>query len=260
MKSKDLLKMILLVFCLIPLLCYSQDIKIALTKLETVNNKLVITYDFADDLQKDLFDVWIEITTLSGRRINARTLSGDIGDNLVAGKNKQIIWDFVADDIVMDEEINIEVKAIISRPNATIINKTGKGQALVLSAAFPGWGLSKLEPGKPYWLMGATAYLLAGSSVILNQMADKEYTKYSTELEQNLSDYSFNKSKTYNNLSKASAYAAIGIWSINLIWTAVKSPNINRSVISEMNRQRLNIYANYNHELGTTGFTIKYKF
>ncbi|MDF1551214.1 MAG: hypothetical protein P1P88_25560 [Bacteroidales bacterium] len=260
---KTNIKLNLGTLCILFLFAYftnAQEARIEITQLETINNKLVITYDFSDDVQNQLYDVWVEITNLSGRRINARTLSGDIGDNLVAGKNKKITWDFVADDIVIDAEINIEVKALASRPGKTLAKKTTKGKAILLSTIFPGWGLSKANPGKPYWLMGASAYLLAGGSILLNQMADKEYTSYTTELDPQLSEDSFNKSKSYNNLSKATGYTALGIWSLNLIWTAIQVKNDRKISISELNKQRLHFYSSYNQKYGTVGFTINYTF
>lgn len=240
--------------------CRAQDVKIEITSLEVVNNKLVITFDFVEDNEDNRYDVWVEITSLSGRRINARTLKGDLGDKLDGGKGKQIIWDYIADDVVLNEEINVEVKALISRSEISTSTGTSAGKAVLMSAVFPGWGLSKVDPGKPYWILGVSTYLLAGSSVLLNRSADSQYTNYMTDLNQQSSDESLEKSKSHDQLSKVSAYSAIGIWAINIIWTAVKASKSKTESFGIINNQKLYIFANIDKRMGTKGFTIKYQF
>ncbi|MEN8121616.1 MAG: hypothetical protein ABFS35_14785 [Bacteroidota bacterium] len=240
--------------------CKAQDVKIEITSLEVVNNKLVISFDFVEDNKGNRYDVWVEITSLSGKRINARTLKGDLGDKLDGGKGKQIIWDYIADDVVLNEEINVEVKALISSSEISTSTGTNLGKAVLMSAVFPGWGISKVDPGKPYWILGATTYLLAGSSLLLNRSADSNYSNYITDLNQESSDNSLEKSKSQDQLSKVTAYSAIGIWAINIIWTAVKASKTKTESFGSLNNQRLYLFSNIDKHLGTKGFTVQYRF
>ena len=53
---------------------------------------------------------WVEITTLAGSKIDAHSLSGDVGPKISAGKGKQIIWDMNKDNIdLQGREINVLV-------------------------------------------------------------------------------------------------------------------------------------------------------
>ncbi len=240
--------------------CTAQDVKIEITSLEIVNNKLVITFDFVEDNEDNRYDIWVEITNLSDKRINARTLKGDLGDKLEGGKGKQIIWDYIADDVVLNEEINVEVKALISRSEISNLTSTSAGKAILLSAIFPGWGLSKLDPGKPYWIMGISTYLLATSSIVLNRSAENHYLNYKTDLNQESSDESLEKSKSQDQLSKVTAYSAIGIWAINIIWTVAKASKSKNKSFGSLNNQKIQFFSSYNPMFKSSGFTLKYNF
>ena len=76
-------------FCIISILLTNnlnaqKKVKIETTSLEIVDNKLVIKYDFVKSKKNQLFDVWLEITTASGKKLNASSLSGDLGNNVAA--------------------------------------------------------------------------------------------------------------------------------------------------------------------------------
>jgi len=78
------------------------------TTLELNRDQLIIKYDINGTEPIDI--VWVEITTLSGNKINAYTLKGAIGSNISAGKAKQIIWDMKKDNIdLQGKEINVTV-------------------------------------------------------------------------------------------------------------------------------------------------------
>ena len=78
------------------------------TSLKLMDDQLIINYDINGTVSFD--NVWVEITTLSGTKINAQALSGDVGPNIKAGKSKQIIWDMKKDNIdLQGQEINVTV-------------------------------------------------------------------------------------------------------------------------------------------------------
>ena len=78
----------------------AQNVKVETSNLEIVNNKLIIDYNFIKSKSTQRFTVWVEITKSTGEKINAQSFSGDIGDNLQGGENKQIIWDYNKDGII----------------------------------------------------------------------------------------------------------------------------------------------------------------
>ncbi len=80
---------------LLPDVLYAQT-KITVTRprLEVSDDNLIIQYDILNTRSSDFFIVWIEITDVNGNKINAISVSGDIGKDIKGGKNKRITWNF----------------------------------------------------------------------------------------------------------------------------------------------------------------------
>jgi len=236
--------------------CKAQDVQIETTNLAIVDKKLEISYEFVKSKKKHRFDIWLEITTASGKEIIARALSGDIGDNLSGGKNKKIIWDYNADGIVLNEKINVKVKAMVS----TFAGAVNTSKVLIQSVALPGWGLSTIEPKKPYWILGAAGYATLGASLYLRSSYKSNYNSYEKETDQATSDDLYDKIQKQKSLSSVFAISTIGIWSVGIIWTALKA-NKNNSSLSELNKnQKIQFFSSYDPRFKTTGFTLKYNF
>lgn len=238
----------------------AQDVKIEIISLEIADNKLVIKYNFDKKVEGESFDTWIEISTQSGKPISPRKLSGDIGDEIIAGTDKQIIWDFVADEVILDEEINVEVKAI---PTKGYIGKreVTNGQAILMSTVLPGWGLSRKKAKKGYLALGVSSYVLLGSAVFFNKSAENTYNEYKTDFDIKSSDDKLKKSKMYDNLSKASAYTGLAVWGVNIIWTAVsKSKGKQNSDIGQAVKPSLNIYSFHDNYSKVQGLTLAVTF
>jgi len=86
-------KLILILSCFfLPLASFSQGFQITPAKLDFDGRQLSISYDFIDGRQSDMFYVWVEMEKKNGGLIRMKSLSGDVGDNIKAGKNKQITW------------------------------------------------------------------------------------------------------------------------------------------------------------------------
>jgi len=232
---------------------FAQKIKAITTSIEDVNNKLVVKYGLIKSKDKQRFKVALIIRGASGQIITTNALSGDIGDNIAGGPNKQIVWDYNTDKIVLDEEIKIEVVASLIKPDV------GLGKALALSTLWPGWGLSKLDK-KPYWLLGIAGYGCLGVSYVMNKNANSNYQYYLDNTQDELSEGFLSKSQSQNQLSKTMAYSAIGIWGINLVWTAIKAKKTNQSAISMLNKQKLFICTGFDPYTKTQGFTLRYRF
>ncbi len=235
---------------------FAQDVQIETTNLVIVDKKLEISYEYVKSKKKHRFDVWVEITTVSGKKINARALAGDIGDNLAGGKDKKIIWDYNADGIVLNEEITVKVKAIVS----TVVGAVNTGKVILQSVALPGWGLSTIDPDKPYWLLGVAGYASLGTSLYLRSSYKSNYDSYLTESDQTTSDDLLSKSESQKALSDVFAISSIGIWSVGIIWTALKANKNNSSLTSFNKNQKIQFFSSYDPKFKTIGFTVKYKF
>ena len=233
----------------------AQKVKIEVTNLEILNNKLNIDYKFIKSKSNQRYNVWVEITKSTGEKINAKALSGDVGDNITGGENKQIIWDYNKNGIILDDEINVEVFADI-----TVLGP-GPGKAIFLSAILPGLGLTAMDKGKPYWIMGVAGYGLLAGSVYMNKTAEQEYKDYLDAKDTGEANDFYDSSKKYNQLSQTMAYAAIGVWAGSLIWTTLKAIGGNKSTMGSINKkQKLFLYGGINPYTKTSGFTLKYRF
>jgi len=246
MKS-NCLKYLILLFLLLPDVLYGQA-RITVTKprLEISDENLIIQYDILNAKSSDFFMVWIEVTDAAGNKIKALSITGDIGKEIKGGRNKRITWNLSNDSVLIDEDISVEVKAekiIIQEEQAeteaseetkTIkvyegnagMKEISKGNMVLSSVVLPGWGQTKTNKGKPYWLIGAAGYGCLAGSIILNLNSSSVYDDYKSEMDPDVSNDLFENANQRKNISKYLAYSAIGIWAADIIWvlaTPVKS-------------------------------------
>jgi hypothetical protein len=105
-------KLFLILSCLfLPFTSFSQGFQITPPKLDFDGRQLSISYDFIDGSQSDIFYMWVEMEKKNGEPIRMRSISGDVGDNIKAGKNTQITWIPEKDSIFLNEVVFVEVKA-----------------------------------------------------------------------------------------------------------------------------------------------------
>lgn len=223
----------LLFLFLTNLFCFAQTtVRLSKPRLELKDNNINIYYDILNSRQTDKFKTCVEITDSTGKRVNARSLIGDIGENVSGGSNKKITWDLAADSIYLDAGIYVQVNAEIltSTKTAEIIKpvKTiNRGGAIFQSLLFPGWGLSRINKGNPHWLKGLTGYGCIAASVIYNQKAISSYNDYLNTNDLQETETFYENSVKEDNLSEVFAYTAIGIWVTDFIWTIAGSSKLN---------------------------------
>jgi hypothetical protein len=106
------------------------------------------------------------------------------------------------------------------------------GSNLLLSTACPGWGLTRLSGGKPYWLIGVAGFACIGSSVYLNKVSHSNYEKYLESSDINKTDEMdayYNTGKKQYTASSVLAYSAITIWVADLGLTWFLTSKMQRS-------------------------------
>jgi hypothetical protein len=247
--------------------------------LELRDNKLIILYDIKNFNPEETFKVWIEITDAEGNTINAKSLTGDIGDNITGGNNKEITWDFIKDDFNTDTEIYVEVSAEKIAPvqiaaeevvpletdreeaiseESIPKKKVSTGSLLWRSAILPGLGFVKMDKSKLHLAKGVAGYACIASSVIFNRLAVSNYNKYLDSYEIEKSDDYFNKSVRQDNTSEVLAYTAIGIWAAEIIWILVESKNFKSTATAHGNR--ISIEPRYDLYSNTSMICFSYNF
>ena len=212
------------IFLLISIVMWGQTLTdISSPVLDYNNECLSISYNI-NGKNSEYYNVWIEVLSSKGEKINAQALRGDVGPNIKSGKNKTIVWNLAEDNIFLDEAISVKVFAQF------VLFEFSKGKLLIQSAVWPGWGQSKLKKGKPYWLIGIAGVGCIAGSYWYNQQSVNSYNQYINAVTIQDNDKYYNLAIQQDNTSKILAYSAIGIWTINIIWTALMPNKIDSNI------------------------------
>ena len=150
--------------------------------------------------------------------------------------NVEIIAEKVIPEIVSEKKDLSEIPSDISKKEDYIVTeepiptyrKVKVGNHMLQSAVFPGWGLTTLSKGKPYWLMGVAGVGCIASSVYFNQKAHSSYDTYLTSSDDNIIDY-WQDAERQGDISKLFAYSAAAIWVANLGIVTIKASSMNKS-------------------------------
>lgn len=254
---KNLYKILVFSFVIAIPLFLNVEVKAqSKAQVENVNffiegENLVITYDLVKASASETFEVKVNITTTSGKKISAFSLEGDIGQGVVGGKYKRITWDLKKDNVYLDDEIQVEVTALAMAVNSGV----NIGGALLRSAIFPGWGNSYVKGGGQYWLIGVVAYGTVGGSVYFNNQAYNAYEDYKNATSTAERDQFFDDAESNKNMQTTLAVTAGAIWAIDLIWTAIQAKNQSKNSIQ--NKVSLGTY--YDPMAQQPLFRITYK-
>lgn len=170
------------------------------------------------------------------------------------------------EETVPDKEPQAKEDILIQQETKTTkadegLNKAeiSKGNILLSSVVLPGWGQSKTNKGKPYWIIGAAGYSCLAGSIILNLNSGSVYDDYKSEMDPDVSNDLFEKANQRNNISKYLAYSAVGIWVADVIWvlaTPVKSAG---STSIQKNRE-FKITPFFDMDLNAAMVSLTYKF
>lgn len=187
------------------------------TSLTLDNDQLVITYDLTNTKSGEKYYIWVEIKDKEGNKLEPKHLSGQVGNDIIGGKNLIIVWDYTREDFEVDAEINIQIKARL-----LLKAYPSYGSVLFSSVVFPGWGLSKIDNKKTYLLMGAAGYGSIAASYVYYSKSRKTYDNYKDSDVTSERDALYDEFTKQNNMSNVFAITAASIWAVNIIWTSVK--------------------------------------
>ena len=92
--------------------CQGQGfIRVSEPKMKRKDNLVYITYDFLNGQPTDTFNVTVDISDAFGNSIHESALSGDIGNDVMGGENKTIVWNLNVDRIYMEDDISVKILA-----------------------------------------------------------------------------------------------------------------------------------------------------
>jgi hypothetical protein len=248
-KSAALFIITMVTGCLLNLDLRAQtNAKISNVDFFAEGDKIVITYDIAGSLPEESFNIWIQVKTVSGKLLNAKSTSGDIGKGITGGSGKRIEWNYSLDQVALDEEVSIEVfaslettapkttesvpvetKAAPPKENVTGGRNIHIGPALILSAVLPGLGKTYIKGHGANWLLGVAGYGMITGSVLLNHAAYDNLEKYRASYDETEREDFYDQAKVQAAGSYVLAGGAIVIWVVDFITTGVKAGKVKRS-------------------------------
>ncbi len=111
--------------------------------------------------------------------------------------------------------------------NSHNFNRTG---IIFQSVAVPGLGLTRTT-GKPHWIKGVAGYGSIAGSIYLNQKAIHTYNdEFLAAYEPDEAARFLKKSTRQDNFSEMLAYTAIGIWTIDFVWTIIGTSDLKKDM------------------------------
>lgn len=218
-----------------------QEVRVSDPSLAMVGDAIHINYDILNSTSSQEFRVDLVIEDAQGNKLNANTLTGDVGDRVRGGSGKRIIWDYRKDYGSLDGDIfvKVNVKALNppeprapASPAVAQEEQFSRAGLILQSAAFPGLGLTRYKGG-PHWVKGVLAYGSLAGSIYLNRKAVNTYAGIIRESDLEQKTQLYNDAIRQDNISEVLAYAAIAIWISDLVWTIAGTSDLNRSTAHE---------------------------
>ncbi len=130
------------------------------------------------------------------------------------------------------EEAKHEVKEEPASDKTIAVKEYNRTLIIVQSIAFPGLGLSRINPGKPHWIRGVAGYGCLAGSVYLNRKAWSTYQDYLDPEHPGGKDDLFDQAYDTKRTSQILGYAALGIWVVDLAWTILGTSDMNKNQLS----------------------------
>jgi len=231
---------LLTIFLVSYLSVYSQDgIKISPPEVSFLNDILTIRYDITGCGTGDNVDIELIVLNSKGNRIKPAYITGDLGSKVSCGFGKKIEWNMVKDSVLIDEEIEVQLKGTPHIPEIPlytqpVTKRVTRGNVVISSFFIPGLGQMKASGKGAHLIFSGLVYGALGSSLYLNMKSNKYYDDYLVASGPER-DELYDKSVNIFNISQYLLYGGAGAWLGNMIWSAVipiKEPEKRRMELS----------------------------
>lgn len=176
--------------------------------------QIIITYDLTPNKADQVFFIWCEVYSGIDKKIETKSFSGDVWDNIKPGKGKRIIWDFKSDGVLPSDEIYIKVSAA-EKTNPDLAG------ALMASTVFPGWGATRVTHQKGPLVMGYLGYAClagAGAMALNSKMLYDDYKSAPIASK-------YDQAVAMRTGALALVGSAAVVWTVNYFVTASKIKN-----------------------------------
>ncbi|NOY36370.1 MAG: hypothetical protein GXO83_02220 [Chlorobi bacterium] len=200
-----------------------SQVQISKPALTYADHNVIISFDILNSRPEERFNISLEISDSAGNIIHAKTLTGDVGNNIPGGPGKTIVWNLLSDNVLSPTIIFVQINAepMPTMPVNTnmVITDFSTGKVLLQNAVFPGWGMSGIKKKKPHWIVGVLAYVSLGDAIFFNRLAYHDYNLYRNATTVEEVQRSYDSAVMEKNISRAAAYSAVALWSAEFIRT-----------------------------------------
>jgi hypothetical protein len=200
-----------------------ENIKISTPEVSLINNILTVKYDITGCGTGDYINIRLIVLNAKGDTIKPAYVTGDIGSRVNCGFGKKIEWNVARDNVFVDEDFDIQVtgKPVVREMPAYIQpQKTlPRGNILLSSALVPGLGQKKASGKGGYLAFSGLVYGAGGASLASYLIYKNVYNDYKAASGTERDDL-FTRSENLFDLSQYMLYSAVGLWAVNMIWSA----------------------------------------
>jgi hypothetical protein len=200
-------------------------VKISDVSFRLDNNRIVIVYNLEKGPTKEEFNIGLKFVTDNNMVIIPESVSGDVGNNIKAGKGKTIYWNFDKDNL----EFEGNLKAVVTA-TPIILHSGGPGYAL-LSVAVPGLGDHFVDDNRVLPMVTTIGTLgLMTFGIIEKTQANKYYADYKQGASEEEILSLYDKANSAHHLYYLSTRIAAAAWIADIVWVYIKGKrNLSKS-------------------------------
>jgi len=178
---------------------------------------IVVNYNLFGALPKEQLTIELTFITENNETIIPKTVHNDVGTNIFTDGSKVILWDIVADQVILSGSIKAKVTITSSK-----ILFRGPSNAL-LSILIPGLGGYFVDTHKARSVLTTISTVgLLTFGIAQKIQADKYYTDYTTTTVNTLKQGLYNKYNDAHNNYLVTTKIAAGIWIFDVIYVTIK--------------------------------------
>lgn len=189
----DSIRLIVIVVLLSGCAAYGQSLRnkqavISNIRVEVDTERVKVLYDALGIAASD--SVYLQVESRNRGQLNASTVTGEVGKDVVPGKNKTIYWDYRLDKLTIDDPIRVTIRVKrLAQPMQQVAIGGGPANALI-SVVAPGVGSIFVQPNRKVGLrpLVTGAYVgLVVYGLVQRSRSKQQYDLYTGQL--NESDY-----------------------------------------------------------------------
>lgn len=181
------------------------------------NKQIIVEYNIVNGSPDDRFTIGLKFVTENDQVIIPKSVTGDIGKNIEAGKGKTISWDFVTDRLAFSGNLKAVITVIPS------LAHSGGPEYALLSLVVPGLGGYFVEKNKVRSIIttiGTVGLMTYG--IIEKTKANRYYTDYKSSSDIQDIRMLYDKANSAHHKYFIATRIAAMVWIADIVWVAYR--------------------------------------